>query len=189
VTRPDPYSAATQFGGVTDELALERSESQGYRDAATIVEHLFDDLRSEITCFVSYCFDGLVRKLLSRDEFNTTLLTSCPLALHPMLKGDCRMGRSNAEFKEASHNVFNFFLGSEAEFNKFVTALPSTHFPFLAKIAEATKGALSKVASIQPYKVARSAVPASAPAMSLPIGSTKVLFRRWLVSNHTKVCS
>ncbi|GJS87741.1 hypothetical protein Tco_0770377 [Tanacetum coccineum] len=56
-----------------NELALERYESQGYRDAATIVEHLFDDLRSEVTHFVSSGFDGLVRKLLSRDEFKATL--------------------------------------------------------------------------------------------------------------------
>nr|GFC91477.1 hypothetical protein [Tanacetum cinerariifolium] len=48
----------------------------------------------------------------------------------------------------------------------------STNFPYPPKIAEAAECALLEVVSIQPNKVARLTVSASAPATSLPVGKT-----------------
>ncbi|GJW77883.1 hypothetical protein Tco_0139565 [Tanacetum coccineum] len=155
-----------------NDLAFERSKYQRYRDASTTAEHCFDDLRSKVTCFVGSGVDCLVRKFLSSDEFNATLARILSLGITSGVERGLRMRCTNAEFEEASQNVSNSFLGAEAEFNKTIAALPSTHFPFLAKIAEASEGALSAVVGIQPDKVARSAVPASPPATYLPVGET-----------------
>ncbi|GJY79264.1 hypothetical protein Tco_0485065 [Tanacetum coccineum] len=49
-----------------NELALERSKSQGYKNSA-------DELRVEIALFIGSGVEGLVRKLLSSDEFYAAL--------------------------------------------------------------------------------------------------------------------
>ncbi|GKC31407.1 hypothetical protein Tco_1038701 [Tanacetum coccineum] len=82
------------------------------------------------------------------------------------------MGRTNVEFQKASQKVSNFVLGAQAEFHKAIADIPSTHFPFLAKISEATESTLPEVESIQPDKIARLAVSASAPATSSPTCKT-----------------
>ncbi|GJX40318.1 hypothetical protein Tco_0255308 [Tanacetum coccineum] len=151
-------------------LALERSKSQEYRNAAMIAEHRFDDLRSEVTHFVGFGVDCLVRRLLSSDEFNATLARILSLGITSGVKRGLPMGRTDTEFEEASHNVFNFFLGVKADFNKAVAAPPSTDFLFLTKVAEAVEGSLSNVVNIQPDKIVRSAVPASTLATSLLVG-------------------
>ncbi|GJX32068.1 hypothetical protein Tco_0241923 [Tanacetum coccineum] len=130
-------------------LALERSKSQEYRDTASAAEHRFDDLRSESTHFVGSGVDCLIHKLLSSDEFNATLAYIFYPGITSGVKRGLRMGRTETEFEEASQKVSNFFIGAEAEFNKAVAALPSTNFPFLAKVAAAAEGAFSEVASIQ----------------------------------------
>ncbi|GKB28389.1 hypothetical protein Tco_0867790 [Tanacetum coccineum] len=151
-------------------LALERSKSQEYRNAAMIAEHRFDDLRSEVTHFVGFGVDCLVRRLLSSDEFNATLARILSLGITSGVKRGLPMGRTDTEFEEASHNVFNFFLGVKADFNKALAALPSTDFLFLTKVAEAAEGSISNVVNIQPDKIVRSAVPASTLATSLLVG-------------------
>nr|GEX31885.1 hypothetical protein [Tanacetum cinerariifolium] len=83
-----------------------------------------------------------------------------------------RMGRTDAEFEEASQNVSNFFLRAQAQFDEAISALPSTHFPFLTKISKAVKSSLPEVASIQPDKVVCSVMTASALTMSSPVGKT-----------------
>ncbi|GKE50990.1 hypothetical protein Tco_1486146 [Tanacetum coccineum] len=122
-----------------NELALEKSESQKYRDITATAEQRFNDLRSEVTHFVGSDVDNLVRKLFSSDEFNATLVHILSLGITSGVKRGLCMGRIDAEFEEASQNVSNFFLGAQAKFDEAVAALPSTHFPFLAKISEATK--------------------------------------------------
>ncbi|GJU63988.1 hypothetical protein Tco_1245823 [Tanacetum coccineum] len=155
-----------------NDLALERSKSQEYRDVDTTSEHCFDDLRSEVTHFVGFGVDCLIRKLLSSDKFNATLARILSLGITSDVERGLRMMCTDAEFEEASQNVSNFFLGAKAEFNKVVVALSSTHFPFLTKIAKAVECALLEVVSIQPDKVARSTMPTSAPATSLHVGET-----------------
>nr|GEV11575.1 hypothetical protein [Tanacetum cinerariifolium] len=49
-----------------NELVLEKSKSQGYKDA-------MDGLREEVTQFISSGIESLVRKLLSSDEFHAAL--------------------------------------------------------------------------------------------------------------------
>ncbi|GKA04714.1 hypothetical protein Tco_0683834 [Tanacetum coccineum] len=104
-----------------DELA--RTDA---KDAAATVEHRFNDLRSEVAHFVSSDIDSLVQRFLSIDEFNATLASILYLAITSGVKRGLRMGRTDVEFKKASQNVFHFFIGAEAEFNKAVDALPST---------------------------------------------------------------
>ncbi|GJY78492.1 reverse transcriptase domain-containing protein, partial [Tanacetum coccineum] len=105
-------------------------------------EQLFDVLQSEVTHFLSSNFDGLVR--------------------------GCAWVTLMLSFKKVS----KFVLGAQAEFDKAIANIPFTHFPFLAKISEATESTLSEVASIQPDKIARPAVSASAPATSFPTCKT-----------------
>ncbi|GJV28360.1 hypothetical protein Tco_1384808 [Tanacetum coccineum] len=123
-----------------DQLA--EGEAVVARDMAA-TEQLFDVLQSEVTHFLSSNFDGLVRKLLSSDEFNATLA-----------------------------RILSLGITFGAEFDKAIANIPFTHFPFLAKISEATESTLSEVASIQPDKIARPAVSASAPATSFPTCKT-----------------
>ncbi|GJR28752.1 hypothetical protein Tco_1104984 [Tanacetum coccineum] len=59
---------ATAARDLEKVLALERSESQKYRDIATAAEKRFDDLRGEVTRFMASDIDGLVWKLLSTGE-------------------------------------------------------------------------------------------------------------------------
>ncbi|GJU62342.1 hypothetical protein Tco_1244177 [Tanacetum coccineum] len=105
-------------------------------------EQLFDVLQSEVTHFLSSNFDGLVR--------------------------GCAWVTLMLSFKKVS----KFVLGAQAEFDKAIANIPFTHFPFLAKISEATESTLSEVASIQPDKIARPAVSASVPATSSPTCKT-----------------
>ncbi|GJT47941.1 hypothetical protein Tco_0974098 [Tanacetum coccineum] len=155
-----------------NDLALERLKSQEYKDAVVAAEHHFHDLRSEVTRFVGSGVDCLVCKLLSSDEFIATLARILTFSITSMVERGLRMGRTDAEFEQASHNVSNFFLGVEAKFNKVVAALPFISFPFLVKIAEAAEGALSEVVNVQPDKIVRSAVPTSVPAMFFAAGET-----------------
>ncbi|GJX21229.1 hypothetical protein Tco_0223906 [Tanacetum coccineum] len=154
------------------KLVLEESESRKYRDMVVAAKQQFDVLWSDITRFINSDLEGLVRKLLSRDEFNVTLAHILSLSITFVVKKGLRMRHTEAEFEEAYQNVSNFFLGVQAKFDEAIIALPSTHFPFLVKISEAAESALSEVASIQPDKVVRPAVLASAPAMSFSAGET-----------------
>nr|GEU97664.1 hypothetical protein [Tanacetum cinerariifolium] len=76
------------------------------------------------------------------DEFNATLARILSLGITFGVEKGLRMRRTDAEFEEASPNVSNFFRRAEAEFNK-------------------------EMASVQPDKVARSVVSASALATPL----------------------
>ncbi|GJY50134.1 hypothetical protein Tco_0440090 [Tanacetum coccineum] len=121
---------------------LSEGEAVVTRDMDAATEQRFDVLQSEVR-FVSSDFDSLVRKLLSSDEFNATL--ACILSLG---------------------------ITFGAELDKAIADIPSTHFPFLAKISEATESTLPEVASIQPDKIARPDVSASAPATFSPTCKT-----------------
>ncbi|GKF03037.1 hypothetical protein Tco_0029960 [Tanacetum coccineum] len=145
--------------------------SQEYRDAAMAVHH-FDDLWNEVTRFVDYSIDCLVRKLLSSDEFNATLSRILTFSITSGVERGLRTRRTNFEFEEASQKVSNFLLGAEVEFNKVIAALPSISFHLLTKIANAAGGALSYVVNVQSDKIVRSTVHASAPVTSLPAGET-----------------
>nr|GEZ33375.1 hypothetical protein [Tanacetum cinerariifolium] len=148
------------------ELALESVESQKYRYISTTAEKHFDDLHGEVTCFLGSNIDGLFRKLLSSDKLNSTLAHILSLGITYGIEKGLHMGRTDAEFEDASQNVSNFFFGAQNEFDKAVAALPFAQFPFLAKISKASKSALPKVANIQQDKIIRLAVSASTPSMS-----------------------
>ncbi|GJS82965.1 hypothetical protein Tco_0749506 [Tanacetum coccineum] len=107
------------------ELALERSKSQEYKDVA-------EGLRMEVTRFVGYGVECLVRRLLSSDEFNAALLMLCLL------------------------NVSNLLISAEAELNKALDAIPSIQFPFLGKVASVDESPLSEVTQIVREKFVRS---------------------------------
>ncbi|GJY45909.1 hypothetical protein Tco_0434972 [Tanacetum coccineum] len=87
-----------------NELALERSKSQGYKNSA-------DKLRVEIAHFIGSSVEGLVRKLLSSDEFHVTL------------------------------KISNFQVAAKAGFDKALVGFPTTPFPFLGKVAAAARDA------------------------------------------------
>nr|GEW25326.1 hypothetical protein [Tanacetum cinerariifolium] len=150
-----------------NELTLEKSKSQKYRDAVVVVEHHFDVLKDEVTHFVSIGVECLVRKLLSSDEFNSALALVLYLGITFGFKRDLHMGHTDATFEEAAQNASNFFVGAKAEFDKAIAAFPSTSFPFLSKVVAAVGGALSEVVNIQPDKIIRSATLDSVPAAPL----------------------
>ncbi|GKB48759.1 hypothetical protein Tco_0899512 [Tanacetum coccineum] len=105
---------------------LAEAEAAAARDTAATMEHRFNDLRSEVAHFVSSDIDSLVRRFLSIDELNATLASILYLVITSGVERGLRMRRTDVEFKQASQNVFHFFIGAEAEFNKAVDALPST---------------------------------------------------------------
>ncbi|GJX64918.1 hypothetical protein Tco_0299261, partial [Tanacetum coccineum] len=119
-----------------NELALERSKSQEYRDATADVKDRLNSLRGEVTDFIGSGFESLVRRLLSSNEFYFSLACIAYLGITFGVKRGLRMGHIDAGFAKAAKNVSNYVVGAEAEFNKAVADLPSIKFPFLAKIAE-----------------------------------------------------
>ncbi|GJU93578.1 hypothetical protein Tco_1318334 [Tanacetum coccineum] len=78
--------------------------------------------------------EGLVRRLLSSDEFHAAVAHVASL-------------------------VSNFHIGAKAEFEKALVDFPTTSFPFLGKVAAAARGALSEVTQILSDKLAHSATP------------------------------
>ncbi|GJV01747.1 hypothetical protein Tco_1335316 [Tanacetum coccineum] len=146
-------------------LALVKSKSQEYKDAAVIAERRFDGLKYEVTHFVSSGVECLIRRLLSSDEFNFAFARVLYLGITSGVERGLRMGRTDVAFEEAAQNVSNFFVGAQAEFDKAVTAFPSTNFPFLSKVVVAV--GVSEVVNIQPDKIVRSATPAFVLAATL----------------------
>ncbi|GKB97630.1 hypothetical protein Tco_0983767 [Tanacetum coccineum] len=112
-----------------NELVLEKFKSQEYKDVA-------GGLREEVTQFVGFGVESLVRKLLSSDEFHAALARVASLGINYC-----------------------------ADFDKALDDFPTTLFPFLSKIDAASKGSLSDVAQILPKKFVRSAtLVAAAPS-------------------------
>ncbi|GJY35688.1 putative reverse transcriptase domain-containing protein [Tanacetum coccineum] len=101
-----------------NELALENSKSQEYKDIA-------EGLRKEVTRFVGSGVEFLVRRLLSSDEFHDTLAHFVSLGIASSVEKGLRMMRTDAEFEAAAQNISNFLIGAEAEFNKALDAFPS----------------------------------------------------------------
>ncbi|GKA87374.1 hypothetical protein Tco_0809138 [Tanacetum coccineum] len=136
-----------------NELVLERSKSQGYKD-------VMDGLKEEVTQFVTSGVEGIVRKLLSSDEFHTALARVASLGINYGVERGLRIRRTDVEFEAAVQKVFNFHVGAKA-----LDDFPTTPFPFLSKIAAASEGSLSDVAQIMPDKFVRSATSvATAPS-------------------------
>ncbi|GKD40503.1 hypothetical protein Tco_1260710, partial [Tanacetum coccineum] len=130
-----------------NELALERSKSQGYKNSD-------DELRAEIAHFIGSGAEGLVQKLLSSDEFHATLAHVASLGIDYGVKRGLRMGRTDADFEMAVQKVSNFQVGAKADFDKALVGFPTTPFPFLSKVATTTGGTLFDVAHILPDKLA-----------------------------------
>ncbi|GKE80913.1 hypothetical protein Tco_1550913, partial [Tanacetum coccineum] len=133
-----------------NELALEKSKSQGYKDA-------MDGLREEVAQFVGSGVKGVVRKLLSSDEFHAALARVASLGINYGVERGLRMGRTDVEFEAAVQKVSNFHAGAKADFDKALVDFSITLFPFLSKIIAASGGTLSDVAQILPDKFVRSA--------------------------------
>ncbi|GJY61263.1 hypothetical protein Tco_0461920 [Tanacetum coccineum] len=155
-----------------NDLALEKSKSQKYRDVVVDAKDRLSSLRGEVTDFVGSGVESLFHSLLFSDEFNSSLACIAYLGITSGVERGLRMGRTDVGFEEAAQNVSNFFVGTEAEFNKAVADLPSIKFLFLAKIAEASEGALSEIANIQPNKLPSPTAPASASATNSTVAKT-----------------
>nr|GEX49348.1 retrotransposon Orf1 [Tanacetum cinerariifolium] len=115
-----------------NELVLEKSKSQGYKDA-------MDGLREEVTQFVGSGVESLIRKLLSSDEFYAALACVASLGINYGVERGLRMGRTDVEFKATAQKVFNFHVGIKADFDKALNDFPTTPFPFLSKIIAASE--------------------------------------------------
>ncbi|GKA08506.1 hypothetical protein Tco_0687837, partial [Tanacetum coccineum] len=129
-----------------NELALEKSKSQGYNVA-------MDGLREEVTQFVGSGMKSIVRKLLSSDEFCDAFARVASLGINYGVERGLRMG--DVEFEAAVQKVSNFHVGVKADFDKALVDFPATPFPFLSKIVVASRGTLSDVAQIWPDKFVR----------------------------------
>ncbi|GJY87313.1 hypothetical protein Tco_0501941, partial [Tanacetum coccineum] len=143
-----------------NELVLEKSKSQGYKDS-------IDGLREEVTQFVGSGMESLVRKLLSSDEFHAALAHVASLSINYGVERGLRIGRTDVEFEAAVQKVSNFHEGAKADFDKAVVDFPTTPFPFLSKIVAASGGTLSDVAQILPDKFVRSATSVSVAPSSV----------------------
>ncbi|GJZ30753.1 hypothetical protein Tco_0575800 [Tanacetum coccineum] len=122
-----------------NELVLEKSKSQGYKDA-------IDGLREEVTQFVGSGVESLVWKLLSSDEFHAALACVASLGINYGVERGLRMGRTDVEFEATAQKVLNFHVGAKADFDKALDDFPTTPFPFLSKIVAASEGSLFDVA-------------------------------------------
>ncbi|GJZ47851.1 hypothetical protein Tco_0601683 [Tanacetum coccineum] len=121
-----------------------------------------DELRAEIAHFIGSGVEGLVRKLLSSDEFHATLAHVASLGINYGVERGLRMGRTDADFEMAVQKVSNFQVGAKVDFDKALVGFPTTPFPFLGKVATAAGGTLSDVAHILPDKLARLSTSVSA---------------------------
>ncbi|GKD19618.1 hypothetical protein Tco_1208776 [Tanacetum coccineum] len=142
--------AQNEASSEENELALERSKSQEYKDIA-------EGLRTEVTRFVGFGVECLVRRLLSSDEFHVALAHVVSLGIASSVENGLRMGCIDAEFEAAVRNVSNFSIGAEVKFNKALDAFPSIQFPFLSKVSSAAEGPFSEVTQIVPEKFVCSA--------------------------------
>ncbi|GKB13664.1 hypothetical protein Tco_0847587 [Tanacetum coccineum] len=116
-----------------NELALKRSKSQGYKNSA-------NKLREEIAHFIGSGVEGLVRMLLSCDEFHVALTHVASLAINYGVERGLR---------------------AKADFDKALVGFPTTLFPFLGKVVAVARGTLFNVAHILPDKFARSSTSVS----------------------------
>ncbi|GJV80405.1 hypothetical protein Tco_1516275 [Tanacetum coccineum] len=114
-------------------------------------------LREEVTQFVGFGVESLVRKLLSSDEFHVALARVASLGINYGVEKGLRMGRTDVEFEAAVQKVSNFHVGAKADFDKALDDFPTTPFPFLSKIVAASEGSLADVAQILLDKFVRSA--------------------------------
>ncbi|GKA91536.1 hypothetical protein Tco_0813406 [Tanacetum coccineum] len=124
-----------------NELSLERSKSQGYKNSA-------DELRAEIAHFIGSGVEGLVRKFLSSDEFYAALAHVASPGINYGVERGLHMGRIDADFEMAVQKVYNFQVGAKVDFDKALVGFPTTPFPFLDKVVAAARGTLSDVAHI-----------------------------------------
>nr|GEZ47963.1 hypothetical protein [Tanacetum cinerariifolium] len=78
-----------------NELFLEKSKSQGYKDA-------MDGLCEEVTQFVGSGMERLVQKFLSSDEFHAPLACVASLGINYGFERGLCMGRTDVEFEAAT---------------------------------------------------------------------------------------
>ncbi|GKD19149.1 hypothetical protein Tco_1208307 [Tanacetum coccineum] len=126
-----------------------------------------DGLREEVAQFVGSGVEGVVRKLLSSDEFHAALARVASLGIDYGVERGLRMGRTDVEFEVAVQIVSNFHAGAKADFDKALVDFPTTPFPFLSKITAASGGTLSDVAQYLPDKFVRSATSVSVAPSSV----------------------
>ncbi|GJZ02067.1 hypothetical protein Tco_0520028 [Tanacetum coccineum] len=122
--------------GQQNRLVLEKSKSQEYKDA-------MDGLWEEVTQFVGSSVEGLVRKLLSSDEFHAALARVASFGINYGVERGLHMGCTDVEFEAIVQKFSNFRVGAKADFDKALDDFPTTPIPFLSK----NDGRLPKVAS------------------------------------------
>nr|GEU39291.1 putative reverse transcriptase domain-containing protein [Tanacetum cinerariifolium] len=143
-----------------NELSMEKSKFQGYKD-------VMDGLKEEVSQFLGSGVKGIIRKLLSSDEFHAALARVAFLGINYCIGMGLRMGRTDVEFEAAVQKVSNFYAGAKADSNKALVDFSTTPFPFLNKIVAASGGTLSVVAQILLEKFVCLATSASVAPSSI----------------------
>ncbi|GJZ23537.1 hypothetical protein Tco_0560996 [Tanacetum coccineum] len=105
--------------------------------------------------------ESLVRKLLSSNEFHAALARVASLGINYGFERGLRMRHTDVEFEAAVQKVSNFHVGAKADFNKALVDFPTTPFPFLSKIAAASRETLSEVTQVLSDKHIHLVIPAS----------------------------
>ncbi|GJZ45022.1 hypothetical protein Tco_0592618, partial [Tanacetum coccineum] len=88
----------------------------------------------EVTQFIGSGVEGLVRMLISSDEFHAALAHVVSLDINYGFEGGCVWDVPMLRFRSTAQKVTNFSYCAEADFNKALIAFPNTilRFPFLA---------------------------------------------------------
>ncbi|GJX01525.1 hypothetical protein Tco_0185438 [Tanacetum coccineum] len=120
-------------------------------------------LQSQLTD-VKAAYVGLTEELTQTDaKLSKQDLTVRDLQNELALERSKSQGYKDAMmFEVAAQKVSNFHVAAKADFNKALVNVPTTPFPFLSKIAAASRGTLSEVTQVFPDKHIRSVIPASA---------------------------
>ncbi|GJU51912.1 hypothetical protein Tco_1221467 [Tanacetum coccineum] len=110
-----------------NELALERSRSQGYKDAA-------DELKTEVTQFIGSGVEGLVRRFLSSDEFHVALTHVASLGINYGVERGCVRDVLMLILIQLLEKFLTFILVLTLILTKLLLPFPLLHFPFLARL-------------------------------------------------------
>ncbi|GJR81398.1 hypothetical protein Tco_0152183 [Tanacetum coccineum] len=110
-----------------NELASERSRSQGYKDVV-------DELKMEVTQFIGSSVEGLVRRLLSSDEFHVALAHVASLGINYGVERGCVWDVLMLILRQLLEKFLTFILVLTLILTKILLPFPLLCFPFLARL-------------------------------------------------------
>ncbi|GJR04249.1 hypothetical protein Tco_0527233 [Tanacetum coccineum] len=154
----DVRELCSQRDDASEEIKKLQSKLTNAKAASVGCKNSADELRAEIAHFIGSGIEGLVRKLLSSDEFYAALAHVASLGINYGFERGLHMGCIDADFKMAVQKVHNFQVGVKADFDKALVGFPTTPFPFLDKVVAEARGTLFDVAHILMDKFARSSM-------------------------------